>query len=199
MKLYGFANSRSFRTLWLLEEVGAQYELKMLSPPDFNSDWFLEINPNGKVPALVDGDLKLFESAAICNHIARKFPEKELIPQATNELSIYDQWMFFVMSELEQPLWTMAKHKFALPKTYRQPDMKETALFEWNKALKALDAGLNTSYLVGESFTAVDIMAAQTLQWAERFKVPIESKKILDYKDRVVSRESFQQASDKFA
>ena len=45
MKLYGFANSRSFRTLWLLEEVGAQYELKMLSPPDFNSDWFLEINP----------------------------------------------------------------------------------------------------------------------------------------------------------
>jgi len=64
--------------LWLLEEIDADYEFQSMKLEDLKSDWFLAINPNGKSPAMVDGDLKLFESAAICNYIAR-----------------YEQWQFF--------------------------------------------------------------------------------------------------------
>ena len=195
MKLFGTPRSRAVRCLWALEELGEPYEFHVL---DFKngehlSPWFLELNPNGKVPAFVDGDLTLFESAAICTYLGEKFPKLGFVPSARRERALYDQWMFFIMSELEQPLWSIGKHKFALPKEYRIKEMKTTALYEWERALKVFAKGLaNKSYLLGGEITMVDIVAGQTLQWARTFDVPIEISEVNNYRKRLIARPAFQ-------
>ena len=80
------------------------------------------------------------------------------------------------MAELEQPLWSMAKHKFALPSEYRLPGMDKTALFEFNKALEIIEKEMaNKTFLLGEIFYGCDILIGHTLQWARSVKVLDES------------------------
>jgi glutathione S-transferase len=79
MVLYHCLSARSFRPLWMLEEVGAPYELQVLPfPPRAKSRRFLDINPLGTVPALVDGDLLMSESAAICQFLAARFSPRAM-------------------------------------------------------------------------------------------------------------------------
>ena len=82
LKLYHSAQSRSTRPRWLLEEIGAPYDLVYvdLSKQEHKTAQYLEIHPHGVVPALVDGDLGLMESGAICAYLADKFPAAHLAP-----------------------------------------------------------------------------------------------------------------------
>jgi glutathione S-transferase len=90
------------------------------------------------VPTLVDGEVVLTESAAIVNYAAMLSPAKELLPTAIAERARYDEICYFVMTDLEQPLWSIGKHRFALPEEVRQPGMQKTAQFEFEKSLRAL-------------------------------------------------------------
>lgn len=104
---------------------------------------FLEINPGSKSPALVDGNLILTESVAICIYLADKFPLAQLAPaHATQERAKCLQWCFFVLSELEQPVWTMSTHTFALPEKYRIPAIMDTSRWEFARAATVLASGL---------------------------------------------------------
>lgn len=190
MKLYGFSQSRSFRALWALEEAGLDYEYIAVNfgseegPHGSRSPEYMAINPQGKVPTLIDGGLTLTESGAMLNHIARKAPEKNLIP-AHNEalLARYDEILFFVLSDLEQPLWTNGKHRFALPEEQRIPQMLETATWEFAKAQRALHHHLEgRDFIIGDSFSAADIAVAHTINWADRFKFQVDAE-LLKYRD----------------
>jgi len=201
MKLYGFGQSRSFRALWALEETGLDYEYIAVNfgseegPLGSKSPEYMAINPQGKVPTLIDGSLTLTESAAMLNHIARKAPDSNLIP-AHNEdlLARYDEILFFVLSDLEQPLWTNGKHRFALPEDQRVPQMLETANWEFAKAQKALHYHLEgREYVVGESFTAADILVAHTINWAERFDFQVDPE-LLAYRDAHFQRPAARKA-----
>ena len=201
MKLFGTVKSRAFRCLWLIEELGIDCEFVEIdfAKGDHRKPEFLQVNPNGKVPAFQDGDLKLFESAAICQYLVSKVPDSKMIPKGDKERAIFDQWMFFVMSELEQPLWTMGKHTFALPAEHRVEAVKKTALYEWNKALAIVDSRLgDEGYILGNEFSLVDIMIGQTLQWARMFKIELEGQKINAYRSRVLERPSFQRTVEKY-
>src|SRR5215471_12778214 len=104
LTLYHSAQSRSVRPRWMLEEIGAPYELRRLDlmAGEQKRPEFLKINPNGAVPALVDGDTALFESAAICEHLADRFPEKRLAPPlGTPARGHYYQWIQFATCTLE--------------------------------------------------------------------------------------------------
>ena len=118
MLLYGAGPSRSTRAAWALEEVGADWEYYKLNLRigEARRDPYLTINPGGKVPALVDGEFVLTESLAVVTYIGEKFPESGLVPTDPQQRALYFQWSSFAISELEQPLWSIAKHKFALPK-----------------------------------------------------------------------------------
>ena len=124
MKLYGYPNSRATRALWALEEAQAEYDyihidVKAGAGKDPN---YLAINPGGNVPTLVDGDLIITESAAICLYIGEKYPQSGLLsPAGTSERAQCYRWICFTISELEQPLWTIAKHRFVLPEEKRIP------------------------------------------------------------------------------
>src|SRR5262244_1201632 len=122
MKLYHSAQSRSTRPRWLLEEIGAPYDLVRLdmSKQEQKAPAYLRINPHGTVPALVDGDLALMESAAICAYLADKFPAARMAPAVgTPERGRYYQWMFYAMATLEPPVLQIFVNTVMLPEPQR--------------------------------------------------------------------------------
>lgn len=139
--LYGFPNSRSLRVAWALEELGLTYDYRHvdLGRGEGQSEAFLRRHPDGKVPVLEDDALTLFESAAICRYLAERYGVPgDLLPADVEGRARVDQWLFFIIGELEQPLWTQAKHKFALPGEQRIPAVLPTAAWEFQRALAAL-------------------------------------------------------------
>ena len=198
MTIYGDKTNRAGRCLWMLEEIGAPYHLHVVDfrAGEHRSPEYLRLNPNGKVPTLVDGDLVLFESAAICTYLGDKYPESGLVPRAgTPERALYNQWLFFCLSELEQPLWSISKHKFALPRDRRIPEMREVARYEFARAAPVVAQRLaDRPYLLGDTFTAADILVGHTLFWAKRFKVPLDSDVLEDYAMRLLQRPAFGRA-----
>lgn len=171
MKLYGYRNGRTLRAAWALEEVGAEYEYVEvdLKRGEGRKPWFLAINPAGKVPVLIDGDQVITESAAICLHLAEKFPASRLLPPAGSpERTECFKWISFILTELEAPLWIIAKHRFALPTERRVPAVIDSATWEFGVAVRVFEAGLNRrSFLAGDALTVADILAGHTLSWAK--------------------------------
>ncbi|MDH3450937.1 MAG: glutathione S-transferase family protein [Gammaproteobacteria bacterium] len=200
MELYGVASSRARRALWTLEEIGAEFTFHKVDvgKGEHRQPAFLAINPNGKVPVLVDGDLTLFESGAICNHIALQHPQAHLLPEpGSRDAALCQQWLFWVVSELEQPLWNMAKHRFVLPQELRLPAMLEVAAFEWRRPAEILAEHLTgREYMVGESFSLADIFVSHTLNWARGAKVDLRSDVAEDYLDRMLARPAFKRTLD---
>jgi glutathione S-transferase len=196
--LYGMPHTRSFRVLWALEEIGVEYQYQVvnLGKGEGASAEFLALNPSGKLPVLTDGDFVLTESAAICTYLADSYPKKNLMPAVgTQERALCNQWCYFVLSELEQPLWTMGKHKFALPTEYRVREVQKTAGFEFLRAIRVLEEGLKErSFLVGDHFTVADLLTVQTLNWAQVFKIDHGSALLDSYRDRIKGCDSWQRA-----
>ncbi|PCJ24661.1 MAG: glutathione S-transferase [SAR86 cluster bacterium] len=185
MKLYGFGQSRSFRPLWALEECGLDYEYIAIAlrtdaevANSAKNPDYLALNVQGKVPTLVDGDLVLTECFAIVNYIARLAPDSGLIPKiSTIGYADYDELIFFILAELEQPLWSKGKHAFALPEEHRIPQMMDTAKFEFAKAVNALDHLLgDEEFAIGNKFSMVDLLLAHTFNWAIRFEFDVPEK-----------------------
>lgn len=192
MKLYGHPNSRATRALWALEEVAAEYEYVHvdLKTGQGRSDAYLALNPAGKVPTLVDGELVITESAAICLYLGDKFPESGLVPPiGTAEGAECYRWVSFAISELEQPLWTIAKHRFVLPEEKRVPEIMQTAFWEFSVAASVLATGIdNRQYATGETFTAADILLGHTLAWARSTRIELGHDSLNVYVDRVLDR-----------
>jgi len=192
LKLYGRFPTRSNRAHWALEELGVPYEFYQLdfAAGDTQSPYFIKLNPGGKIPVLQNDDLVITESGAILNYLGDQFPESGMTPApGTHARAKYDQWMFFVVSELEQPLWTKAKHKFALPKALRVDGLGPTVEWEFQKAAGIVSSGLgDNEFIVGDCFTMADIMITHTLGWAKVANFEIAQQNLLDYADRNLAR-----------
>jgi glutathione S-transferase len=192
MILYGRGQSRSFRCLWALLEADVQFEYVSVDPESLPEN-YSKLNSQIKVPTLVDDELVLNESAAIVNY-AGQLTKKELIPQDVKGRAAFDEISYFVMTEFEQPLWSMGKHMFALPEEHRIEDVLKTAKWEFEKAQTALQTKLNgREFAVGASFTLADVLLAQTLNWAVRFKMPVDDN-LVAYRDRLYERAACQKA-----
>ena len=201
--LYGYDQARSFRCLWALEESGLEFKyqhVKIGHPDEGGSrhSSYLALNSQGKVPTLVDGDLVLTESAAIVNYIAALVPEKQLIPgNDPVQRAKYDEFCFFVLSDLEQPLWTTGKHRFVLPEEHRKDVIFPVARWEFERSLKALEWHTgDREYAVGDHFSCADILLAQTINWAIFFKFDLPEK-YTNYRDRLFQRPACQRALEK--
>ncbi len=201
MRVYGFPNTRSARVVWTLEEAGASYDYVHVNllKGEARQAAFLDINPGGKVPAFVDGNLSLTESGAICMYVADKFPSAKLTPPpAGAERAQFHQWCLFALTELEQPLWTMSKHQFALPEKMRVPAIVETATWEFARAAAVLTQGLaDREFIVGDSFTVADILLANTLEWARRRGLEITQPTLNAYAERHLSRPALARALER--
>ncbi|WP_101757375.1 glutathione S-transferase family protein [Oceanicoccus sp. KOV_DT_Chl] len=199
--VYGYPNTRSLRVCWMLEELAQPYEYSLVdfSKGESQSPQFLAVNPAGKVPVITDGDLLLTESAAIITYLGDKLGNGDLVPKAgTPQRGHYDQWCHFAMCELEQPLWTRAKHKFALPSEHRIKEIFPTADWELQKALNLFSQGLGKKdYILGDAFSAADILLGQTLQWAISFKQQVPQQNLQDYSQRLRNRPALLKAQQR--
>lgn len=198
MKLYGYRNGRTLRALWALEEVGATYEYVEVDVMhgQGREPWFLKVNPAGKVPVLDDSGTFITESAAICMHVAEKHPESRLLPPpGTMERTECYKWTSFILTELDAPLWTIAKHRFGLPAERRVPAVIETASWEFRTAVKILASGLeNRPYLVSTSFTVADILAGHILLWARSARLSLGSDALESYLEDLLARDALMRA-----
>ena len=119
MKLYEFAFTRSIRARWTLQELGVDFEAITvnLRAGEHRSPAYLAINPAGKLPALVDGDLVLTESAAIVLYLGEKYGK--FLPADARGRAEVNKWLLFTVTELEQPLWRIAKNRNLYPEAQR--------------------------------------------------------------------------------
>jgi len=201
MIVYGYPETRSVRIVWLLEELGLEYEYQAIDliRGEARREPYLSINPQGKVPALKTDQGIICESLAIMNYLCSMKPEPGLMPnESAYQRALYDQWSVYAVTELEQPLWTMAKHKFVLPKEYRVNEVLPAAEYEFQKALLSLSKGLaDREYILGPRFSAVDILLGQCLMWGMSFGQRIEQESIQAYVKRLVERPALVRAREK--
>jgi glutathione S-transferase len=161
----------------------------------------LKINPAGKVPILVDDGMVITESAAVCIHLAEKYPQAGLLPAiGTPQRSQCYKWISFIITELDAPLWTVAEHRFALPKERRIPAVVDTAIWEFGVAASLLATGLTESaYLVEGCFTVADILAGHTLLWARSARLAFQDAGLERYLETLLARNALARAQQRAA
>jgi glutathione S-transferase len=183
LKLYYNPQSRATIAKWMLDECGAKYELVPISfeKREQKSPEFLKINPAGKLPALVDGDEKLFETTAICLYLADKFPQAKLAPQVgAPQRGRYLSLMVYSTSQLEPALGDK------LMKVETTPQRGWT---DFEVARDIIEAELGQGpYLFGDWFTAADVMIGSMFIWRRMFGGPPDRPKLEAYVDRLLAR-----------
>jgi glutathione S-transferase len=200
LTLYHSPQSRSIRPRWLLEELGVPFEVKLVSLTDNDQKKpeYLKLNPNGAVPTLVDGDLVLWESAAICQYLADKYPEKRLAPPVgTPERGKYYQWIQYAMSGIEPPAVTIFMHTMRLPETERVPALVDVAKTQLGGVIKIVDDALaGREWMLGSQFTAADVMVGSTLVWCQMMgMIGDRDANVQGYLARCGARPALQRAS----
>ena len=169
LKLYGTPPTRAVRVIWLLNELGLEYELlpvDILKAENRSQD-FLSLNPAAKVPVLVDGSFVLTESAAIQLYLAEKNPQAGYIPLTVEGRAQMYRWIFFLVTEIEQPLWRIARQTFIYPQEQRSPQDIALARQECLEMVAVLERHMNErEFMVGERLSVADFNAAYTLDWA---------------------------------
>ena len=192
LTLYHAAPSRSSITRWMLEEVGEPYDIHLLSlsKGENRAADYLAVNPMGKVPALKHGDVVITESAAICTYLADEFPRAKLnVPVGTPRRGVYLKWLFFGPGCIEPAIMDRA-----FP---RKEEARRSALgygdFDTLMDVTA-KAVANGPYLMGEQFTAADVVIGSTLRWGLMFKLLPERPEFVAYTGRLAARPALQRA-----
>jgi len=175
----------------MLEEIGEPYELTIMSQEEGAGEEHRRRHPLGRVPVLEDGDGFLFESAAICLHLADLHPEAELIPLlGTRERALVYQWTIFPPAELEQPLIEAATQ------AARDPERAAAAREVFYARADAVsDALEGTDYLVGGRFTVADVLVGSALGFAARSGFDGLSETVMAYIARLIERPAYQRAA----
>jgi glutathione S-transferase len=195
MTLYHAAPSRSSIALWMLEELGEPYDVKLLklSAGDNLKPDYLAINPMGKVPALKHGDATITESAAICTFLADEYPRASLnVPVGAPGRGVYLKWLFFGPSCIEPAIVDRASPR----KEEARRGMLSYGDFDtvMNVTAKAVERG---PWLMGEQFTAADVIIGSNIRFGMMFKMIPARKEFTDYAARIAARPAAQRAEKK--
>jgi glutathione S-transferase len=191
MKLYGFGPTRSLRAMWALRELGIDFEFipVNLVAGEAQTPEFLHLNPAGKLPVLVDGDVVLTESAAIVLYLAEKYPNRRLLPSDLETRAQVYRWILFAMTELEQPLWRIARHSFIYPEDKRLPADIELAREDFRQMAAVFERHMQgRNYIVGDTLTAADCVTAYLMDWANESELLGDFPQLRAYLDRMYAR-----------
>jgi glutathione S-transferase len=195
LMLYHAAPSRSSIVRWMLEEIGEPYDIHpvSLSKGDNRAPDYLAVNPMGKVPALRHGDVVITESAAICTYLADEFPRAKLnVPIGDPRRGPYLKWLFFGPSCIEPAMMDRA-----FP---RKEEARRAALgygdFDtvMDVVAKAVASG---PYILGDQFTAADVVIGSGLRFGMMFKLLPERGEFVAYAGRLAQRPALARAEAK--
>jgi len=200
MKLYHCPGSRSIRIVWLLEELGLNYDLHSmpLGSPEMRTPEYLAIHPGGRVPALGDGDVTLGESGAIVEYLLARHSDGQMRPDpSAPAFPKYLQWLHFPEGMLMPQINVIVVETKFLPPEKRSDVHAARALKLLNKMLGIVEQGLSDGreWLTG-SFSGADIMTGHACWVSARFGGDVSDKpNVAAYVDRVAARPAFQRAS----
>ncbi|WP_019997850.1 glutathione S-transferase family protein [Aureimonas ureilytica] len=191
--LYTNPMSRGRIVRWMLEEVGAPYEAKILSYGEgMKAPEFLALNPMGKVPTLINDGVVVTEVAAICAYLAETFPEAGLLPRTASERAAYYRWMFFAAGPLEAAVTNRT-----LGVTVPDEKRAFVGYGSYETALDALEGAVSvSSFIAGDRFTAADVYVGSHVAWGLQFG-SIERRPAFEaYAERVRSRPAYRRATE---
>jgi glutathione S-transferase len=183
--------TRSIRALWMLEEIGAPYDLTQVAGAERRSAEHLRRHPLGRVPALELADgTTMFESAAICLQLADMYPAAGLIPPpGTTERALAYQWVLFAMTELEAPLFRWIRE-------LTEGTTESPARDRFTAAADAIATALDgRDWLLGPKLTVADVMCASVLQGANSRKLLRPWPRLETYVQHTESRPAYARAS----
>ena len=193
MRLYWAPQTRSTRAIWMLEEAGLDYDMEVVAIRDENrkdTDDFRKASPMGKVPALVDGDCAMSESAAICLYLADRYAPGKLAPALdapTRGKFLY--WLMYTPAVVEPAM--SEKFNGVTPNRGRSGWGDFDAMIEtWEAALQGRD------WIVGDRFTAADVMLGSSAVFMRMFDMLPESPALGAYADRCLARPAYARAME---
>ncbi len=179
MKIYHAPETRSTRIIWLFEELGLPYELETfkLGSSDMRADDYLKVHPMGRVPALDDGEVTIFESGAIVEYVLARYGNGALVPdQASPDFAEYLQWLHYAEGMLMPPVNTIVVEKFFLSEARRNQVNIDRATKLLTRMLGAVEQRLaDRDYLAGD-FSGADIMSGHATIVAARLGADISDK-----------------------
>ncbi|MDE3081579.1 MAG: glutathione S-transferase family protein [Paracoccaceae bacterium] len=190
----GTRQSRAFRVLWMLEELGLPFE-HIAAPP--RSEGVVAFNPAGKVPVLIDNGTPITDSTAILTYLADKHGQFTH-PAGTLERARQDSLTQFLLDEFDAALWMAARHSFVLPEELRIGGIKDSLKWEFERSQKTLmDRFSEGPFLMGEMMTVPDIILSHCGNWALAAKFPITQHRLTDYLEMMRARPAFKRAMDR--
>lgn len=194
LTLYHAFPSRSSIVRWMLEEVGEPYDLEILRLADGEQlkPAYLAINPMGKVPALKHEGVVITEAAAICTYLADAFPQAKLnVPVGDPRRGVYLKWLFFGPGCLEPAITDKAYPRV------QQPRRGTLGYGEYDLVMDVLAKAVEKApYLMGEQFTAADVVIGSTLRWGMMFDLLPKRAEFVDYVGRLGERSALKRASE---
>ena len=187
---------RPLRVVWTLEEIGAPYELTVMNWDEGQTEEHRARHPLRRVPVLQEDDGFVFESSAICLHLADRYPDAGLVPAlATHDRALVYQWCSFGPAELEP--WLIE----AATWSDRDAERAAAARKRFWKAVAAVEEALGTrEYLVGELFTVADVMLSSVLGFTTRAGLPEQlPKPLAEYVARMRDRPAYKRAAERMS
>ena len=189
MKLYWAPQTRAARAVWMLEEAGVDYDLKRVElgdPERKDSAEFREASPMGKVPALIDGDVKMSESSAICLYVADRYSPGNLAPAIDDPLrGKFLYWLMYTPAVVEPCM----SEKFSGADTNRY----RAGWGDFDLMIETLEQGIaGKTWILGEQFTAADDMLGSSTVFLRLFDMLPDSPTVSAYADRCLARPAYQ-------
>ena len=192
MKLFWCPQTRASRIVWMLEEAGVAYDrvpIDIRDPDAPRDPEFAQASPMGKVPALADGDVRMADSAAICLYVADRFPECGLAPAVTDAArGAYLYWMLYTPAVIEPVM----SERF----NGTTPNRLSNGWGDFDAMIETLTARLDETgpWLLGERFSAADVMVGSSVQYMHQFNVLPDSATLHAYMERCIARPAYRTA-----
>jgi len=192
MKLFWAPQTRALRAIWMLEEAGVEYDLELVDIRGAERDdskEFLAASPMAKVPALVDGDAAMAESAAICLYVADRYCPGQLAPKIDNAQR--GQFLYWLM-------YTPAVVEPAMSEKFNEVEAAKvrSGWGDFDSMIETFDTALqDRTWILGEQFMAADVMLGSSAIFLRQFNMLPDTQNISDYADRCLARAAYQRAN----
>ena len=197
MKVYFAPQSRAVRTVWLLEEIGKDYELERfeLGQKEMRGPEYAKVNPNGRVPTLVDGDTTITESTAIAQYLGATYaPELTPGPDAAN-FATYLQWLNYAEGMIMPPINNYVVETILLPPDRRNDEIAARSLKLLNRTLGAAEEHMQGHDFIAGGFTIADTITGHAVIMSRRLGADFSKcPNLTAYADRLESRDAFKKA-----
>ena len=194
MKLFYAPQTRSSRAVWMLEETGIDYELELVdirAEDRQDSAEFRNASPMGKVPALIDGDTAMSESAAMCLYVADRYAPGRLAPaidDASRGRFLY--WLMYTPAVIEP---AMSEHFNKI-----EPNRGRSGWGDFASMIETWESGLSDKeWILGSDFSAADVMLGSSAAFMRMFEMLPDSPTLSAYADRCLARPGYQKAIER--